>query len=184
MHEFTLTDKNGKEHLYTHTPFGMEGLDLVVKCRAMAVEPLAKVLQNLKDLSALQDDITEMLAGRDLDDINLGEVFRLALPMLEVIPWVEVAANMRDAFMAAGGHQLIRRLLMKTYRDGEPLAKDREFEKAYARNWNEMFIAAFKVAEYNDFLGFTLTSTTSPESSKGAVGVGMSSSNGQLNAPA
>lgn len=169
IYEFTLPDRNGEQHRYTVTPFGLDGAELVVEVRAMALEPLGRVLESLGSLDGVLSNVTM--------DTDLGELFRRVVPN---VPWAEVAGDVRTALMQAGGFALVRRLLGKTRRDDQLLSDDRVFSRAYQRNWNEMFVAAFRVAEWNDLLGFTFTSTDSNESAGPAVGVGTLSSNGQL----
>ncbi len=149
---FEMADRNGTMHQYESTPFGLDGIELAVEVRSMAAEPIARVLGSLGAMEAISHKIKEK--GIDTD---LGELFREVIKA--DIPWAEVARDVKSAFRAAGGPQLIRKVLRRTYRDGKPLSDDTTFGKAYGRNWNEMFLAAFKVAEWNDLMGFTFTST-------------------------
>lgn len=175
VHKFTLTDRDGKPHDYVCSPFGVEGIDLVIEIRAMAAEPLGRILGSMGVLDAVSDRIRRDGLDTDLGAL-VGDIARAG------IPWAEIAGDIKAALRAAGGAKLIRRILAQTYRDGERLSEDRAFAKAYQRNWNEMFLAAWNVAQWNDLLGFTFTSTDSPDSA-GVVGVPSTSvSNERLDA--
>ena len=153
---FELADRAGKMHEYESSMFGLDGIDLAVEVRSMAAEPIARVLGSVGAMGAIYETLQ-----KDGIETDLGVLFRAVIKA--DIPWSEVAKDIKIAFRAAGGSVLIRKVLDRTYRDGKPLKDDRNFGQAYGRNWNEMFVAAYKVAEWNDLMGFTFTSTDDSE---------------------
>lgn len=176
---FELADRSGNMHKYESTPFGIDGIELAVSVRSMAAEPIARVLGSLGAMGAISKKVKEK--GIETD---LGELFDEVIKA--DIPWPEVAKDVKAAFSAAGGPQLIRKILVRTYRDGKQLRDDKVFGKAYGRNWNEMFLAAFKIAEWNDLMGFIFTSTDDSESAEAEADASQASasgSNGSLAAP-
>lgn len=151
---FELADRSGNMHKYEASMFGLDGIDLAIEVRSMAAEPIARAVGSVGTLRTIYEIFKEGGFDASLDwDVLFQAVIKAD------IPWAEVAKDIKIAFRAAGHGRLVRKILARTYRDGKPLSADRDFGKAYGRNWNEMFVAAFKVAEWNDLMGFTLTST-------------------------
>lgn len=165
---FELADRNGTMHEYESTPFGLDGIELAVEVRSMAAEPIARVLTSVGALQAIMAKIQDDGLETDIEAL-FGEVIKAE------IPWVEVAKDVKAAFAAAGGSELIQKILKRTYRDGKPLSDARNIGKAYGRNWNEMLIATYRIAVWNDLLGFTLTSTGSSADEGAEAGASLAS---------
>ena len=161
---FELADRTGKMHEYESTMFGLDGIDMAIEIRSMAAEPIARAVGSVGTLRTIYELFQE--GGFDAS-LDWGVLFESVIKA--DVPWSEVVNDIKAAFSEAGNGKLVRKILARTYRDGKPLGDDRNFGKSYGRNWNEMIVATYKVAEWNDFMGFTLTSTDASGAAGAAV---------------
>lgn len=146
--EFTLTDAQGESHEYMITPHAAsDGTRLCLRIMAMAGEPLGRLVSgNLGELIEL------FKSGEiDLD----GEIDKELAKLKDLD--VDLGATVRDiqaAIAEAGDEKFFRSLLRHTYRDGDPVHQEHNFDRFYQANYLELFQAVWKSVQVNGFLGF------------------------------
>lgn len=146
QHRFTLVDRDGATHEYiTDAHPATEGEAIVLQLAALAPEPLLAAIDSLKGS-----------IGKSLDE----DVSTLLEQALDQVDWSALGGPLASALSRMDGQALRRAILKHTMRDGKRLAGD-AFEKAYARNYGELFRAVVEVCRFNGFFPeFGTTSTT------------------------
>ena len=152
MHEFTIKDADGKPHRYDvmpHTP--TDGFSVCSRVAAAVIDPMAgtglsvlakTVPAALKrgskpgggfDMGAVIDDPELMEGLAELDFSTTGPALQRAVERMDL--------------------KLVQDILRYTNRDGKDLSSGVNFDTAYARNYTELFVAAWKVGNFNRFFG-------------------------------
>jgi len=152
MHSFTIKDAEGRPHRYEVMPHApTDGFRVCSRVAAAVIDPLAgtglsvlakTVPAALKrgarpggkfDMGAVLDSPEIMDSLGALDFSTSGPALRRTVESLDLA--------------------LVKDILRHANRDGKALDADINFDSAYARNYTELFVAAWKVGLYNRFFG-------------------------------
>ena len=152
VYEFELTDRHGEVHEYTmaYHP-GDEGLDIVLDLGALLAGPLASML------------------GLAFGSGKLSLDSELSAEAMAAIDWSALGNDLQRHLAAPSSRGLIMRILKHTARDGAPLGKARNFGRAYAGNYAELFDALWAVVEGNGFLPLDAISKLVPAKPEAAA---------------
>lgn len=147
--DFTLTDADGAEHEYTVVAHPTsDGFRVTRTIAAALIDPLAQTglpaLLRLVPVAIKRGldedgnvDLARLIDDEDLDE-QLGR-----LNLSEVGPGLRRAIESFD-------EDLVKQILSLTTRDGSEL-RGRHFDKAYQRNYGELYDAAWEVCTFNRF---------------------------------
>ena len=159
--DFQLIDARGNAHDYTVSPHPTsEGSMLVVRLLGMVGDPIGKLASS--NLDVIIDLIPEIIeefqkrerAGEEMQDEDFVAFLKDRLGDLSDLD-LDLAGILRDvqgAIFAAGGDEFLKSLLKHTYRDGNPLSNGKNYDTAYQANYQELFLAVWKVIKVNGFL--------------------------------
>jgi hypothetical protein len=125
--DFTVKDRDGKEHSYSCLPHKYE-------------EGMAILLEVADALGgAFKGAVQAMLGTTTADKQDEFDVASIA-DSISTIP---------QRLLKQGGAKLFARILAHTRRDGDDLSKGHVRDFAYAANYGELFIAVGRVLEIN-----------------------------------
>lgn len=151
-HEFTLTDRNGDEHHYVVMAHpASEGERVVFALAELAPEPLLALIGSfeggLDDMLVRLQKIQESDTDGDGDDTDDDDTDDDASDFnLDAF-----GPALTKALRRMDGPALRQMVLSHTKRDGKLLSQRGVYDKAFSRNYAEMFKAAFEVCRYNGF---------------------------------
>ena len=135
--QFDLEDALGKKHVYEgYFHPADEGLELSFMLIQMLGEPLLRAVGDLKDTA--QTAIETAAGTEEIGAMLVGIDFAAALGALREIEPKTVVG-------------LSKRIFGHTTRDGDRL-KEHVYNKAYRGNYEELYIAMWKVVEANNFI--------------------------------
>lgn len=139
--EFILTDQAGEEHKYrVDVHPSREGSDLMLALCSILSEPF---LQGIRLVTA------EMEQGKAFKDVDISKILRKA-------DLSDLGGSLRTAVLSLDG-DILHAFFKYTYRDGERLAGQGAYDRAYAGNWGEWSKALWKIIKVNGFLHFLST---------------------------
>lgn len=147
--KFTVNDAHGEPHSYEVTPHPPdEGTRFALTVSATGGEALGRLITN-KNLSALLD---AWEGGKISLDGDIGQLRGLLEDMGELNLGAMVA-DLRSVIAANGDADFLKAILKHAFRDGERITSA-TYNQWYARNYRELFEAAFRVIKANGFLVF------------------------------
>jgi hypothetical protein len=176
VHEFELTDANGKtwKYLVQEHP-AEEGMEMLFELIGLGAPTvlggLAELFKSEDMLSGLFDAVRSMVGPESASTATSRDWSEFA----QLIGQMDVGKVGREiTFAVATGKapKLVRRLLSRTHRNGKLLKEDGAFNVAYQANYWEMLAAVREVCRVNRFfpqlstlpisLGARTTETTQP----------------------
>lgn len=138
MQDFTLTDKEGNEHLYEVNPHPTkQGSLLMLQICGLLSEPA---------LQAIRLFVGEMEDGHNPGDVDIGAI-------LDKADFDKLGGSLRTALLALEPDDL-QMFFAHTTRDGQNLANDASYNSAFQGNWGEFMKALWKIIKANGFLDF------------------------------
>jgi hypothetical protein len=164
VHQFELLDARGQPHQYlvTEHPAG-EGMAVMFELLAVGaptVLGLAGAALKSEELlgavlAALSDDTAELATS------ELGK-------MLAGLDLAAAGAELGRALGTGKAPELTRRILSRTIRDGQPVAK--VLDLAYQANYGELLLAVWRVCAINRFFPVPSTSGSEPKAANALAG--------------
>lgn len=145
VHEFSLTGADGKSHAYvvTEHPAG-EGMAIMYDLLALG----APSLLTLAGAALKSEDLVRAVLsalGDGSAEIGAAEFGT----MVSELDLAGAAAEVGRALGTGRAPDLTRKVLARTFRDGQPLT--RAFDLAYQANYQELLMAVWKVCQINRF---------------------------------
>ena len=162
VREFTLSDAQGNSHTYQthlHAP-ASGGMEIMWTLTALGAEPLGRLVHGFASSGALMQGIAAGMQSATNRAGDTGGPFEALSDMEIDIDFASLGADLRKVLMLLDSHDLARRIMSRTLRDGKRLSDDAAFNEAYVGNYWEYQRAVWKVVMLNRFFPLLGTSST------------------------
>ena len=158
MHQFQLTDANGKSHSYVvaEHPAG-EGMELMYALLGLGAPAVLGLAGAALKSSDMLGAVIRALSGGDSGVSNTAEMGKLAADL----DFASVGAEIGKALGTGRAPDLTRRILSRTHRDGRNLGADGGIDLSYQANYAELLVAVWRVCTINRFFPVPSTSPSS-----------------------
>jgi hypothetical protein len=148
FHCFTLTDAEGEEHQYKLKPHGGDdGQEIVFRILALGAEPVGEIVQGLSKAETIREKIATAWDAGGLEALQELD----PLEMLDGVDFAGLGKSVKQVLAEGKAPQLVRDLLSETHRDDQPMSNRIKRQKAYARNYDELLLAAYHSIAINRF---------------------------------
>lgn len=147
VHQFTLTDANGKPHDYLVTEHpGGEGMTIMFELLALG----APTVLGLAGAALKSEELLGSVIGafKAEGESTAGDVSELAR-QFAALDLGSVGNELGKALAMGKAPELTRKILSRTHRDGRPLAT--HIDIAYQANYLELLTALWRVCSINRF---------------------------------
>lgn len=164
---FSLVDRWGATHNYmVELHRGGEGMDLVFELIQIGIGPAIESLRSMVEAAAGDTDDLEKVGLRVLAEADTGAI----------------VTQVNTALATGKAPATMRKLFLRTTRDGQPLTDSANYDRAWQGNYAEPFMAARKIIEHNGFfelLSSLLASSSAEETTPTSSPTGTDSGSGE-----